>query len=191
MATAASRRETKPKLKSNTDLAGATAEAEARFVAANPKSRARAEVAARSMPGGNTRTVLHFSPFPLALAGGEGCHVTDIDGHRYADFLGEYTAGLYGHSNPKLAAAIKADDKEIPGAADLPASLSKTTDPTDPPDTLKTATARCISSIVPIEMRQYCCSNGGKSRPTSTPAVRRSSSRRGSRCRTRRTRRAS
>ena len=40
---------------------------------------------------------------------------------------------------------------------------------------LKTATARCISSIVPIEMRQYCCSNGGKSRPTSTPAARQAS----------------
>ncbi len=97
----------KPKMKPNTDLASASAEAEARYVAANPNSQARAEAAARSMPGGNTRTVLHYSPFPLALAGGEGCHVTDIDGHRYADFLGEYTAGLYGHSNPKLAAAIK------------------------------------------------------------------------------------
>ena len=98
----------KPQLKSNTDLASAVAEAEARFIAANPKSKARAEAAAQSMPGGNTRTVLHYGPFPVALAGGEGCMVTDIDGHRYVDFLGEYTAGLYGHSNPKLKAAIKA-----------------------------------------------------------------------------------
>ena len=91
----------------NTDLASALAEAEAQFIAANPKSKARAETAAQSLPGGNTRTILHFTPYPVALAGGEGCHLTDIDGHRYADFLSEYTAGLYGHSDPRLIAAIK------------------------------------------------------------------------------------
>ena len=92
---------------SNADLESALAEAEARFVATNPKSEARAEDAARSLPGGNTRTVLHFTPFAIALASGQGCHVTDMDGHRYADYLGEYTAGLYGHSDPRLIAVIK------------------------------------------------------------------------------------
>ncbi len=92
----------------NTDLASAVAEAEARYSAANPNSRAQVEAAARSLPGGNTRTVLHYTPFPLTLAGGEGCHVTDLDGHRYADYLGEYSAGLYGHSDPRLIATIKA-----------------------------------------------------------------------------------
>ena len=91
----------------NTDLPSALAEAEARYTAANPKSRARIEAAARVLPGGNTRTVLHYTPFPVTLAGGQGCHVTDIDGHRYTDYLGEYSAGLYGHSDPRLVAAIK------------------------------------------------------------------------------------
>ena len=36
---------------------------------------------------------------------------------------------------------------------------------------LNTSTAFCISSIVPSEMRQCVFSKGGKSRPTSTPAV--------------------
>ena len=96
-----------PRLKANTDLASAVGDAEARFTAANAKSRARAESAKASMPGGNTRTVLHYSPFPLAFQGAEGCRVTDIDGHNYTDFLGEYTAGLYGHSNPKIMATLK------------------------------------------------------------------------------------
>jgi len=91
----------------NIDLASALEEAEAKFVAANPKSQARAEAAKRSMPGGNTRTVLHFTPYPVALAGGEGCYVTDIDGHRYADFLSEFTAGLFGHSEPRIIATLK------------------------------------------------------------------------------------
>lgn len=90
----------------NADLATAIAEAEIRYVAANPKSKARGEAAGRVMPGGNTRTVLHYTPFPLTWAGGKANRLTDIDGHDYLDFLGEYTAGLFGHSDPVIEAAI-------------------------------------------------------------------------------------
>jgi glutamate-1-semialdehyde 2,1-aminomutase len=79
----------------------------ARYVARNPKSRERAERAARVLPGGNTRSVLHFGPFPLAFARGEGAYLWSLDGDRYTDFLGEFTAGLYGHSNPAIMAAIR------------------------------------------------------------------------------------
>ncbi|MPZ72245.1 MAG: aminotransferase class III-fold pyridoxal phosphate-dependent enzyme [Nitriliruptorales bacterium] len=54
------------------------------------------------MPGGNTRTVLFHDPFPLGIAAGEGCRITDADGHTYIDLLGEYTAGLLGHSDPVI-----------------------------------------------------------------------------------------
>jgi glutamate-1-semialdehyde 2,1-aminomutase len=91
----------------NISLDSALAEAESRYVSANPKSAARHSSARSSMPGGNTRTVLHYSPFPLAWAKGEGAHLTDLDGHDYADFLGEYSAGLYGHSNPVIMEAIR------------------------------------------------------------------------------------
>ncbi len=59
------------------------------------------------MPGGNTRTTIHQSPFPLTIVRGDGVRITDADGHEYFDFLGEYTAGLYGHSNPVIAEAIR------------------------------------------------------------------------------------
>lgn len=91
----------------NVDLSSALDEAEARFRDANPKSLARYREAGSSMPGGNTRTVLHYPPFPLAWAKGDGATLTDLDGHAYTDFLGEYTAGLYGHSNPAIQAAIR------------------------------------------------------------------------------------
>jgi glutamate-1-semialdehyde 2,1-aminomutase len=83
-------------------------DAVARYVARNPASRARAERAAHVLPGGNTRSVLHFGPFPLAFARGEGAYLWSLDGDRYTDFLGEFTAGLYGHSNPAIMAAIRA-----------------------------------------------------------------------------------
>ena len=91
----------------NSDLADALAESEAQYRARHPKSASRQAEAAQHMPGGNTRTVLFFTPFPLTWAGGKGNRLTDIDGHEYLDLLGEYTAGLYGHSDPVIQAAFK------------------------------------------------------------------------------------
>ena len=89
------------------DLVAWLAEAETRYVAANPESRRLHEQRARFMPGGNTRTTIHQPPFPLTIVHGEGARLTDADGHEYVDFLGEYTAGLYGHSNAVIADAIR------------------------------------------------------------------------------------
>lgn len=90
----------------NISLEAAVADVVTRFAAANPNSQARHERARRSMPGANTRTTLHYDPFPVALTGGEGAWVQDLDGHRYRDLLGEYTAGLYGHSEPAIIQAL-------------------------------------------------------------------------------------
>jgi len=91
----------------NVTLEAALAEARERYVAANPASLAQHDAARASLPGGNTRTVLFFAPFPLTFVRGEGAHLWDADGHRYLDFLGEYTAGLFGHSHPTIRAAIE------------------------------------------------------------------------------------
>lgn len=90
----------------NVDLDAAVAEAEARYVAANPKSRARHEAARASLPGGNTRSVMWYHPFPVALAAGDGARVTDLDGQEYVDFVSEYSAGLYGHTDPAIQSAM-------------------------------------------------------------------------------------
>ncbi|MCB1431583.1 MAG: aminotransferase class III-fold pyridoxal phosphate-dependent enzyme [Alphaproteobacteria bacterium] len=59
------------------------------------------------MPGGNTRTVLFTAPFPIRAEKASGAHITDIDGHTYLDLLGEYSAGIYGHSHPRILAAAQ------------------------------------------------------------------------------------
>jgi glutamate-1-semialdehyde 2,1-aminomutase len=43
----------------------------------------------------------------VTIARGEGCFVWDLDGNRYTDFVAEYTAGLYGHSEPAIVEAVK------------------------------------------------------------------------------------
>ena len=90
----------------NPALADALEAARARYVADNPLSQAQHRKAAKVLPGGNTRTAIFSEPFPITLTGGRGATVTSLDGRDYIDFLGEYTAGLYGHSNPVLREAV-------------------------------------------------------------------------------------
>ena len=84
----------------------ALAETVERYRQAHPASERIHQQALQVLPGGNTRSVLFFPPFPPAMARGEGCHLWDADGHRYLDALGEFTAGLYGHSEAAICAAI-------------------------------------------------------------------------------------
>ncbi len=91
----------------NLDLNTAIVEARQAFTEAHPQSLARHRAAQNVMPGGNTRSILHYGPFPFTVIRGQGARIWDADGNDYADFLGEYTAGLYGHSNPVIEAAVR------------------------------------------------------------------------------------
>ena len=88
-------------------LETAIADARSRYASLNPLSAAADKEAERYLPGGNTRSVLHFDPFPLTMVQGEGAEVIDLDGHRYIDFVGEYSAGLFGHSNDSIKSAVR------------------------------------------------------------------------------------
>ncbi|KAI1813395.1 class III aminotransferase [Poronia punctata] len=90
-----------------TDSIGTAYEAaEARYKTSNPRSGAAHRAATASLPGGNTRSVLHWSPYPLCIASASGYRLRDADGHDYVDLLGEYSAGIYGHSHPVLLSAV-------------------------------------------------------------------------------------
>jgi glutamate-1-semialdehyde 2,1-aminomutase len=93
----------------NTEIAQALDEAKALYAKANPNSSALYQKALPMMPGGNTRSGIYFDPFPLMFRRGEGARLWDEDGHSYVDFLGEATAGIYGHSHEVIRAAI--DDR--------------------------------------------------------------------------------
>lgn len=77
-------------------LTPALADARRRYAEKRPTSRALAERAARVLPGGNTRTVLHIEPFAFRVVGADGAVLHDADGHDYVDLLGDYSAGLLG-----------------------------------------------------------------------------------------------
>lgn len=95
-----------PDNRPNFHLDSVLTDLQAQYASANPNSGAQHQLACQSLPGGNTRSVLHFEPFPLTIDGGSGAWLNDIDGHRYTDFIGEYTAGLFGHSNADITGAV-------------------------------------------------------------------------------------
>lgn len=91
----------------NSDLSALLAEARRAYAAARPASATLHETARKSLAGGNTRSVLFYTPFPTAMTRGEGCRLWDADGREYIDFCGEYSAGLFGHSEPRILATIR------------------------------------------------------------------------------------
>ncbi|MEC5151826.1 ornithine--oxo-acid transaminase [Cryobacterium sp. GrIS_2_6] len=50
----------------------------------------------------------NYHPLPVVVATGDGAWVTDVDGKRYLDCLAAYSAVNFGHSNPVLLDAARA-----------------------------------------------------------------------------------
>lgn len=98
----------RPTQAAHDDLDQALAQVQAAFITANAASQRQFETNAVYMPGANSRSVLFYAPFPLTIVRGEGAVLWDADGHRYDDFIAEYTAGVYGHSAPEIREAVLA-----------------------------------------------------------------------------------
>lgn len=81
-------------------------EAHARYIDSHAKSADLHRRAREVLPGGNTRSVLHFEPFPFRVASAQGQRLTDVDGHDYIDFCGNFTAALLGHSPVTVKEAV-------------------------------------------------------------------------------------
>ena len=88
-------------------IAAALGELEENYKQRTPNSRSIMLRSSEVMPGGETRSTLYFSPYPLVFRSGESSTLTDVDGHLYRDFINDFGGGLYGHSQPLLQQAIK------------------------------------------------------------------------------------
>lgn len=89
-------------------FAAHVADAERRYAAKRPRSAELSERASAVLPGGSTRSVLDMRPFPFRIASATGARLTDVDGHEYVDFLGDYSAGLLGHDPGPVEDAVRA-----------------------------------------------------------------------------------
>jgi glutamate-1-semialdehyde 2,1-aminomutase len=87
-------------------LEGALLAAEQAYRLRTAKSAALIERACEVLPGGNTRTSLHFTPYPFVVARAHEAELVCADGHRYRDYLADYSSGLYGHSDATIRQAL-------------------------------------------------------------------------------------
>jgi glutamate-1-semialdehyde 2,1-aminomutase len=92
------------------------------------RSREVSERLAHSIPGGNTRSLAYFPPYPLAISSGSGCRVRDVDGNEFIDLLNNYTASVHGHAVPAVNEAMMkqaARGTVFPAPAELQAELAE------------------------------------------------------------------
>lgn len=78
----------------------------------NPKSRDAYEKACLMIPGGITANVKFFPPFPLFMKNGEGAYITDLDDHKYVDYVLSYGPLIHGHGCRAIEEAATAYIKE-------------------------------------------------------------------------------
>ncbi len=78
------------------------------YRAATPQSGRLNVRAARTMPGGNTRTTSFYPPYPVVIERGEGPWVRDVDGRRYVDMFCNGLSLIHGHDYAPVREAIQA-----------------------------------------------------------------------------------
>ena len=88
-----------------------------------PGSAASFEAARRVLPGGETRAVTSFPPYPVIVTEGHGARLTDVDGHVYLDLVNNYTAMVHGsafanhRAVPTCCRTVRVREPASPGRA--------------------------------------------------------------------------
>ncbi len=58
------------------------------------------------LPGGGTRNIAYYPPYPFFVERGEGMYLYDVDGNQYLDCQNNMTVLLHGHAHPKIVEAL-------------------------------------------------------------------------------------
>src|SRR6185295_15232971 len=61
----------------------------------------------------NSYAAHNYEPLPVVLARGQGAHLWDVDGRRYIDMMGAYSAVSHGHGHPRILAALTAQAERL------------------------------------------------------------------------------
>ena len=63
--------------------------------------------AVHRLPGGVTRSVLRYDPYPTYMTRGAVSRLFDADGNEYLDLMNNYSALIHGHAHPRIVEAIQ------------------------------------------------------------------------------------
>jgi glutamate-1-semialdehyde 2,1-aminomutase len=80
---------------------------QAAYTQCNAISREAFERSCRVLPGGVSRTLCYFPPFPCQTASGEGCWMVDVDGNRRLDLFKCATTLILGHRPSVVVKAVE------------------------------------------------------------------------------------
>jgi glutamate-1-semialdehyde 2,1-aminomutase len=72
-----------------------------------PVSRARHEQLINYIPGGATRSLSYFKPYPIHIDYGQGAYVFTHEGHKLFDVTNAYGAIVHGHGDPDVVRAVQ------------------------------------------------------------------------------------
>ncbi|MCG8564496.1 MAG: aspartate aminotransferase family protein [Desulfobacterales bacterium] len=72
-----------------------------------PKCRAAHQKLIRYIPGGATRSLSYFKPFPIHIDHGKGARVYTPEGHELLDVTNAYGALVHGHGDPDVVQAVR------------------------------------------------------------------------------------
>jgi glutamate-1-semialdehyde 2,1-aminomutase len=78
------------------------------YLARTAGSREYHTSACQYLPGGETRSITHYDPYPVVIAEGHGALLLDIDGNEYVDVLNNYTSLVHGHAFGPVVEAVRA-----------------------------------------------------------------------------------
>lgn len=89
------------------DLEKVKADIVAKYEKLTPTSKKHFKEAQKWLPGGGTRNIAYFYPYPFFIKKGEGYWLEDVDGNRYLDVQNNMTVLLHGHTHPKMVEALE------------------------------------------------------------------------------------
>ncbi|WP_457553629.1 aspartate aminotransferase family protein, partial [Desulfobacula sp.] len=72
-----------------------------------PLSRKRHEQLINYIPGGATRSLSYFKPYPIHIDYGQGAYVYTHEGHKLLDVTNAYGAIVHGHGDPDIVKAVQ------------------------------------------------------------------------------------
>ena len=77
------------------------------YIAKFPASKERHEKLIKYIPGGSTRSLSYFKPYPIHIESGKAAHVFTHEGHKLLDVTNAYGAIVHGHGDPDIVKAVQ------------------------------------------------------------------------------------
>lgn len=80
------------------------------------------------LPGSDSRSPLFYPPYPVVLAEGHGCWLSDVDDNKLLDFTSNHTSLILGYGHSEVCEAVRCQLEKgtcFPGVTSLQVRLAK------------------------------------------------------------------